>query len=208
MPLPTLLSCLAAVTALTLAPGLDTVLVIRNSGRGGARDGTATSLGICLGLFVHATLSALGLSVLLLHTAWAWNLLKFAGAGWLIFLGISSLRDARKSGTASFTSNKSEEFSLKKSLREGLFCNTLNPKAIIFYLAFLPQFIDPEGSILLQSLLVAFLHFCVAMLYLVTISFTVERARSFLARERVNKAFHALSGAVLLFFGVQLLMKD
>lgn len=83
-----------AAAALTIAPGQDTMLVIRNVLRGGRRDGVVTSFGICAGLFVHATLSALGVSMLLRHSAAAFHLLKLAGAGYLVWLGLQSLRRA------------------------------------------------------------------------------------------------------------------
>ena len=76
-----------AAAVLTMAPGPDTMLVIRNVLRGGRRDGVRTTLGICSGLFVHATLSACGVSMLLIHSATAFHLLKLAGAGYLVWLG-------------------------------------------------------------------------------------------------------------------------
>ncbi|HAZ88866.1 MAG TPA: threonine transporter RhtB, partial [Marinobacter adhaerens] len=82
---------LVAITLLTITPGVDTLLVMRNTGRGGLRDGCVTSVGICSGLFIHATLSALGISLLLVETAWAFSALKWAGACYLVWLGIGSL---------------------------------------------------------------------------------------------------------------------
>ncbi len=90
----TFVTCLIAVTLLTLTPGVDTMLIIRNSARGGWLDGAVSSLGICSGLFVHATVSALGISIILLQTAWAFNALKFAGAAYLIWLGLCSWKRA------------------------------------------------------------------------------------------------------------------
>src|SRR5881409_3401370 len=79
---------------LTLSPGADTMLVVRNVLRGGRRDGVVTTFGICSGLFVHATLSAFGASILLMHSATAFHLVKLAGAGYLVWLGLYSLRSA------------------------------------------------------------------------------------------------------------------
>ena len=70
---------LIAITLLTMSPGVDTLLVIRNTARGGVRDGVLTSLAICCGLFVHASVSALGISLILLQSAWAFHLLKLVG---------------------------------------------------------------------------------------------------------------------------------
>jgi threonine/homoserine/homoserine lactone efflux protein len=86
-----------AAAALTIAPGADNMLVIRNVLRGGGRNGIVTAFGICAGLFVHATLSALGVSMLLMHSATAFHLIKLAGAGYLGWLGLQSLcRAARR----------------------------------------------------------------------------------------------------------------
>src|SRR5688572_6154949 len=81
-----------AVAALTIAPGPDTMLVIRNVLRGGRRDGIVTTFGIGSGLFVHAALSALGVSFLLMQSATAFHFMKFAGAAYLVWLGLQSLR--------------------------------------------------------------------------------------------------------------------
>src|SRR5881409_2273112 len=81
---------------LTLSPGADTMLVIRNVLRGGRRDGVITTFGICSGLFVHATLSALGVSIILTRSATAFSVMKLAGAGYLGWLGWQSLRSAAR----------------------------------------------------------------------------------------------------------------
>lgn len=82
---------LVAITLLSISPGVDTLLVIRNTARGGVRDGVLTSLAICCGLFVHAAVSALGISLILLQSAWAFQLLKLAGAAYLVWLGVQGL---------------------------------------------------------------------------------------------------------------------
>ena len=78
---------LVAITLLTITPGVDTMMVLRNTLRGGAKDGLVSSLGICLGLFVHATLSAVGISAILLYSATAFTVLKTIGACYLLWLG-------------------------------------------------------------------------------------------------------------------------
>jgi threonine/homoserine/homoserine lactone efflux protein len=74
------ISFLVAITLLTISPGVDTLLVIRNTARGGIRDGVTTSVAICCGLFIHATISALGISLILLQSAWAFHMLKLVGS--------------------------------------------------------------------------------------------------------------------------------
>lgn len=207
MELHTFAACLLAVTLLTLTPGVDTLLVIRNSARGGWWDGAVSSTGICCGLFIHATVSALGISIILLQTAWAFQALKLAGAAYLVWLGLCSWRRAiGRGGTFILADScgEREQFRLWRSFREGLLSNVLNPKAVIFYMAFLPQFIDPAEPPLAQSLFIAAIHFCVGMLYQCLLAAMVDKARVVLQRPMINKIFDSLTGSFLMFIGLKL----
>ncbi len=211
MDLQLFITFLIAITLLTITPGVDTMLVIRNSARGGWRDGVVTSTGICSGLFVHATVSALGISVILLQSAYAFNLLKLLGAGYLIWLGLSSwygLLKKRSILTLPDAPVQAHRLQRRRSFREGFLSNALNPKTAIFYMAFLPQFIDPAGSALLQSVLLAGLHFVIAMLWQTLLAVTVNRAKDWLQRPGVNQVFNGVTGSLLVFLGVKLASSD
>lgn len=197
---------LVSITALTVSPGVDTVLVIRNASRGGVRDGIVTTLGICAGLFVHATVSAFGISAILLQSAFAFSVLKLAGAAYLVWLGITSLRQALTgAGALARTSaDDSREFRLMRSAREGLLSNVLNPKPIVFYMAFLPQFIDPAGSALVQSLALALIHFVISVVWLCTIALAVERMRRWLSQSTVRRTLDGVVGGTLTGLGLGL----
>jgi RhtB (resistance to homoserine/threonine) family protein len=206
MDLHTLITCFIAVTILTLTPGVDTMLVIRNSARGGWRDGAVSSLGICSGLFIHATVSALGISIILLQTAWAFNLIKYAGAAYLVWLGICSWKQviSPDKNLLNHTPTIKDHFAFTRSLREGFLSNVLNPKTVIFYMAFLPQFIDPTEPPLIQSLMVATLHFLVAMVYQCSLAGMVDKAQVWLQRPDVKRVFDSLTGTILLLIGLRL----
>ncbi len=207
MDTQTFVTCLIAVTLLTLTPGVDTMLVIRNSVRGGRLDGVVSSLGICSGLFVHATVSALGISIILLQTAWAFSALKFAGAAYLVWLGLCSWKRAAGRHQKLIAGNedmKRDAFLFSKSFREGFLSNVLNPKTVVFYMAFLPQFINPSEPPLAQSLMVAFLHFSIAMLYQCALACMVDKAGNWLQRPIVNRIFDSFAGSILLFIGLKL----
>ncbi|NIO42764.1 MAG: LysE family transporter, partial [Burkholderiales bacterium] len=124
-----LLAFAAIAAVLTLSPGADTLLVIRNVVTRGRKAGITTALGICWGLFMHATLSALGLSVLIAHSAFAYQLLKIAGAVYLVWLGLQSLSAALRGdyprGPAGHTAQ--QQMSATRSFTEGLLTNLLNP---------------------------------------------------------------------------------
>ena len=197
---------LLAITLLTLTPGVDTLLVIRNTSRGGVRDGVVSSFGICSGLFVHATVSAVGISLILLQSAIAFSLLKFAGAGYLIWLGLTSLRKACvATGAASVSvSPVGSGFRPRRSFLEGFLSNVLNPKTIVFYMAFLPQFIDPARSALQQSLLLAGVHFLIAMLWQTVLALLVRQTRNWLMQGNAGKLLEGLSGSILMLLGLKL----
>ncbi|MDR9827911.1 LysE family translocator [Vibrio sp. FNV 38] len=198
---------LVAITILTLTPGLDTALVIRNTTRGGFHDGALTSFGICLGLFVHASFSALGISVILTQSAELFYAVKTLGAIYLIWLGISSIRSMKKSGAVAVDSTVSQSIDVRRSLREGFLSNVLNPKTAVFYLAFLPQFINPDYSPFLQSLLMASIHFGIAMVWQCGLSGMLNSAKSLLKNASFIRWMEGTTGAVLIVLGIKLLIE-
>jgi len=196
---------LIAITLLTITPGVDTMLVIRNTARGGWRDGAVSSFGICSGLFLHATISAVGISVILLQAAWAFSLLKLAGAGYLLWLGLVSWRKVIKQETFEIVNGKAKggAFLVRRSLREGFLSNILNPKTAIFYMAFLPQFINPAQSALLQSLFLAGLHFIIAMIWQCLLALMVKQLKLWLQRPKVSQVFDGFTGTVMIALGLR-----
>ena len=198
---------LVAITLLTITPGVDTLLVMRNTGRGGLRDGCVTSVGICSGLFIHATLSALGISLLLVETAWAFSALKWAGACYLVWLGIGSLRQALRRGDAPAAKDVAvarRKVGLAVSFREGLLSNVLNPKTALFYMALLPQFVDPAGNAFQQSLMLAGVHFRLAMLWQCGLAWVVVTFRSLGVNARVKRTLNGLTGGFFVAMGAKL----
>ncbi|PSU49134.1 threonine transporter RhtB [Photobacterium frigidiphilum] len=208
MPVAEWITFVVAISILTITPGLDTVLVIRNTSRGGWKDGVTSSFGICSGLFVHATLSAVGISFILVQSAWLFQTVKIIGAAYLIYLGICSLRSGWKAGSLGIVSNQisDNQFNMKRSFSEGFLSNVLNPKTAIFYLAFLPQFINPEGSAISQSFILAGIHFILAMTWQSSLAFVIERAKSWLAKPKTNQWLQSLTGCVMVGLGLQLLL--
>lgn len=129
---------LTAAVLLNLSPGPDIAFILGQTVRGGRKSGFAAMLGVWSGAFGHVLMAAAGLSVILATSAMAFSIVKWAGAAYLIWLGISALR----SGGGSFVSKgvkTSRDFSLV--YKQGLFVGLLNPKVAIFFLAFLPQFV-------------------------------------------------------------------
>jgi RhtB (resistance to homoserine/threonine) family protein len=193
---------------LTVSPGADTMLVVRNVLRGGRRDGVMTTFGICSGLFVHATLSALGVSVLLMHSATAFQVVKVAGACYLVWLGLHSVVSAvRGPGHPGHPDLRTQPIAPRRSFLEGFLTNLLNPKVAVFYLALLPQFIGPKDPVFAKSLLLAGIHYVEGIVWLVALSVLLDRARHVILRPAVRRWLDGLCGAVLVGLGVRLALE-
>lgn len=195
-----------AMSLLTITPGLDTLLVIRNTTRGGLRDGFITSLGICLGLYVHATWSAIGVAAIISQTPALFAGLKTVGALYLVYLGVSGLRSLSRGSGLVPSEISLHQVSQVQSLKEGFLSNVLNPKTAIFYLAFLPQFINQEYSIWLQSMLLASIHFILAMVWQCSLAMGLEKAKNWLASNKVNFRLQLATSLMLLGLGIQLIV--
>lgn len=191
---------------LVISPGPDTFLVLRNTMRGGRGDGIATSAGIILGLVVHASLSAFGVSLLLVNSAALFNALKTAGALYLVWLGIKSLVSAWQRGDAPSLAGAGAQTEAQ-SFREGFYSNLLNPKVAVFYLAFLPQFIRPGSAAALQSFLLAAIHIVVSLVWLLAICLLVHTLRRLILRPAVRRALDGVSGMVLIGLGLRLALE-
>ena len=196
-----------AAASLTIIPGTNDMLVVRNVLRGGRRDGMVTAFGICAGLFVHATLSACGVSMLLMHSATAFQLVKLAGAGYLVWLGVQSLRSAVRPPSPPDSVEAvipTGGITPQQCLLEGFLSNVLNPKAAVFYLAFLPQFIGPTEPVLTKSLLLASIHYVEAILWFGLLSILLDHLRRFILQSAVRRWLDGLCGAMLVGFGARL----
>lgn len=128
---------------LNLTPGADTMYILGNSMSNGKKAGIMSALGISTGCIVHTILAALGLSVILAKSALAFNIIKYLGAAYLVYLGIRSFMSK---SSLLIHNGDNEKSSFKNIYFEGIITNVLNPKVALFFLAFLPQFINPNNT--------------------------------------------------------------
>ena len=145
----TLISFGLAVSLLVMIPGPATLYIVTRSLDQGKQAGIASVLGISVGAIAHFFAAGLGLSAILMTSAVAFSAVKYAGALYLIYLGIQKIRSDEVLG---FNSEVHKD-SLLTIFRQGVVVNVLNPKAAIFFLAFLPQFIDPGAVPIWQQLI-------------------------------------------------------
>lgn len=158
---------IAASAALTLLPGPDILFVLTQSISQGKKAGVATASGLCTGVLVHTTAAALGISALIYKSALAFELVKYAGAVYLLYLAWSAFREnGELISSAPVRGNNS--FALYK---RGIFMNVLNPKVALFFLAFLPQFINVSaGNIPVQMIFLGVIFMIQAWLIFSAIS--------------------------------------
>jgi RhtB (resistance to homoserine/threonine) family protein len=142
-----LLLFIAAGWLLNLTPGPDVLYIVTHSLRSGARAGVVAGLGITAGCFVHVFAAALGVSALLATSAWAFTLLKWLGAAYLLWLGVRLLL-AKPAAQADLQAlaRSQPAVPLRQVFLGGFWTNVLNPKVAIFFLAFVPQFIAPDAA--------------------------------------------------------------
>jgi len=194
---------LAAGVLLNLTPGPDTAYILGRSIAQGREAGIASALGICVGSIFHTCAAALGLSAILATSALAFGAIKLLGGAYLIFLGIKMLIDRRRK--LSLPSNFRRR-TTAAAFRQGVLTNVLNPKVALFFLAFLPQFIDPTSN----TKVFAFLFLGLTFVTTGTIwCLIVARfASAFSERLRTNEAvaqwFNRTAGALFVFLGVRL----
>ena len=161
----TLVAFFGVAVLLALTPGPDNIFVLVQSAQRGWRAGIAVVIGLCTGLVVHTAAVALGLAAVFAASAVAFTVLKFCGAAYLVWLAWHSLRarahvvevadanTAGESGAAPVRSAAAPAPSMARMVGRGIVMNLTNPKVLIFFLAFLPQFADPARGGVAQNLL-------------------------------------------------------
>jgi threonine/homoserine/homoserine lactone efflux protein len=179
-----------------VTPGQDTALTIRNTLGGGRRGGVLTALGVVSGQVTWALAASAGLSAVLLASKPVFTSLRLVGAAYLVLLGGQALVAAAR-GRPVASDGQARR---RAAYRQGLLSNLGNPKMVVFFTSLLPQFATSFGGMLLLGLVFA----AFTLTWLTVYAFAVARAASVLLRPRVRSALDALSGVVLVSFGLRL----
>lgn len=207
---PQLITYSIIVGLLTLTPGADTMLVLRNVFSSGKRAGIVTTVGICSGLLIYAVISSLGISVILTKSVMLYQTLKLLGAIYLVYLGVQSLLPITKSNNKQInleSTYKKFKRTDERAFFEGLLSNLFNPKIAVFYLTFLPQFINPQNNIFIQSFLLTGIHVVMGLLWLSFLSVFIGSIRFIYTSSKIQHLLEAISGTVMIIFGILLLLE-
>ncbi|MEU3628071.1 lysine transporter LysE [Amycolatopsis coloradensis] len=200
-------SYLLIVVLIVLAPGPDTMVMLKNSLSGGTRGGLLATAGIFVANSVQGTAAALGLGVLIAQSQPVFVTLKWVGAAYLVFLGFQALRGAWRGDYSGVAAAKQQQASGFRRFREGFLSNITNPKVLVLYLSVLPQFLDPVTTSAWDALLLAYTVAVLGTLWLMTLLFFVHRVRTWLERRKVRRALDGVTGTALVGFGAALVLE-
>ena len=196
----------AGVAALIImTPGPDTAIVTKNALVSGRRSALGAALGVNTGLLIWTVASALGLAAVVRASSVAFDALKFAGAIYLIWLGVQALRGAGH-GLGAIAAERPAErrAGAGRGFRQGLASNLGNPKIAVFFTSLLPQFVARGDSVLAPSLLLGGLFVAMTVVWLSGFALAASRASSALRRPSVKRALDRVTGVVLIGLGLRL----
>src|SRR2546422_4627776 len=188
---------------LNLTPGQDTLYILGRSIAQGRRIGLASALGLSAGSVVHTLAAALGLSAVLATSASAFLVLKVVGAVYLVYLGVRMLITRTAAIGATDIADSVDTWT---AFRQGMLTNVLNPKVALFFLALMPQFIDPDSPTKVQAFLLLGLTFLTTgTIWCLVLAIGAAGIRNLLIdRPRLLSDFTRASGAVILLLGLRL----
>ncbi|WNJ94749.1 LysE family translocator [Vibrio ruber] len=190
---------------IVISPGADFVLVVKNSLSSGRKAGLLTGLGIGVGVCIHITYSILGISHLLSQNVVLFNMIKYAGSAYLIYLGVTALFCSKFTFSHKTVSRPQEAHNPRKYFTQGFFCNLLNPKTMLFFLSVFSQIVSPDMDnstpfALIYGLYIAALH----ILWFCLIAFLITSEKILAVFQRIGHRINQACGVGLIAFGATL----
>lgn len=193
----------AAAFVLAIVPGPGMLYVLARTVRGGRREGLLSTLGTTLAGMIHTLAAALGISAVLAASAVAFSVVKWAGALYLIYLGLRTLLERSQA------EDQPPNPVSQGALRQGVLTEVLNPKTALFFLAFIPQFIDPSGNAFAQFVLLGFITTLLTSGADLLVVFAAEPLSRLLRRnQRLQSVQRLVSGGTLAGLGVYVALRE
>jgi len=205
---------LGMVAVLTVTPGPDMLLVLRNGLRCGSRTAWFTGVGCCVGIACHATAAVLGLSAVLAASAGAYTVVKTAGAFYLAYLGIRMLIAARHEPppaepepTEPLPATPAIALTPVQAFRQGLFTNLLNPKIALLFLTLLPQFVGSDEPRLRTTATLAAVFLVIAVVWWRVLTLLLEPVSRVLRGPRARRILDGVAGTMLVAIGAKVALE-
>lgn len=186
-----------------MSPGIDTALITKRTISDGRQDGFKMALGITTGSLVHTFAAAFGLSAILMQSAAAFEIVKYVGAIYLIYLGLTSFISRNKKKSTTVENQNNPEIT-KSAFKQGLLSNVLNPKVAMFFLTFLPQFIKTGENATHQLIIMGVIYTLLSISWFFVYVFFINYLRGWLMSPNVQRIMDKATGLVLIGFGLKL----
>lgn len=202
----TLVTYLAVLLGFVFIPGPAVILTLARASGGGTRVGVATGLGIAVGDLVHTAMVVVGLSAVILTSAYLFSLIKYLGAAYLIYLGIRAILEHEPLDLRGDAGGPSPAL----AFRQAVLAEVMNPKSALFFLAFLPQFVKPEnGSVTLQLLILGGLFVAMGLVSTLLVAVAAGRVGTMLRRSPAILRWQgAMIGSIYCVLGVRLAFQE
>jgi RhtB (resistance to homoserine/threonine) family protein len=184
-----------------MSPGIDTALITKRTISDGRKDGYKMALGLSTGSLVHTFAAAFGISAILMQSAVAFEIVKYIGALYLIYLGLSSFISKKK--VASDENENNPEMK-KSAFKQGLFSNVLNPKVAMFFLTFLPQFVKIGENATQQLIMMGVIYTVLSITWFFVYVLLINYLRVWLMSPKVQRIMDKATALVLIGFGLKL----
>ncbi|HDW3055228.1 TPA: LysE family translocator [Bacillus cereus] len=190
---------------LIILPGPDTAMATKNTLIAGKVGGVKTVFGTCIALLIHTLAAVIGLSALIVKSALLFSIFKYVGALYLIYIGIKALLAVRnKEGVDTNDISLNNENKHTSCFRQGFLTNLLNPKIAVFFLTFLPQFLNPNHNTFIQLLVMGLTYLVLTAFWFVFYIFLIDKISAFMKKPKTQRYIQGLTGIVLIGFGVKL----
>jgi len=201
MELNNLIYFLSAAVMLTILPGPDMLFVIAQSISLGKKAGISVALGLCTGLIFHTIAAAFGISIIIYNSDVAFMILKYLGVVYLIFLAFMALKESTINLNINWQINKIHLY------RKGILMNLLNPKVLLFFLAFLPQFVDQsDGNVSLQMVSLGIIFIIQAIIIFSIVSILASKiSEKLITNKKFAKYLKWIKAGILLSIGISLI---
>lgn len=204
----TLGTFVVVVLGLLLIPGPAVLLVLTRTVQGGRTIGVFTGLGVAAGDLIHTLCAAVGLSALLMNSALAFNIVKLAGAAYLLYLGVQALLE--KPALEYALTPKPAAVSPRQAFVQAMLIEVLNPEVALFFLAFLPQFAHPQrGAMFWQFVVLGLIFVAIGMLYLTAVIFSIRSLGRIMSRLHWLRRWEKkIIGIIFVLLGLKLAMQQ
>lgn len=193
---------------LIILPGPDTAIATKNTLTAGKMGGLKTALGTCCALLIHTSAAVLGLSAIIVKSALLFSVFKYVGAVYLIYLGVKTLWSLkRKEEVPTIKMNTKSNFQNTSCFKQGFLTNILNPKVAVFFLTFLPQFVDSGSNTFTPFLIMGFTYTLLTAVWFLLYVYLINQISVFMKRPKTQNIIEGITGTILIGFGVKLALE-